>query len=245
MAADGYPSTASGHGGYASSYAVAAQPPAPPMAPPRLHWANWAAVVGAAAMFLALVAVALDLPSTVLYDESAPGKRVLYEGYDPVKANAAVDSNMRYIRAATGDAPKQYNGLLASIDESEDVMPAMGVGVGKMSANVDGIDQGLGKVLTVTRQMGVDMSVMSLTSASSARTMAEVSADMKTLGATMRDLYGESDQLERAMARIERRARGIAAARTGPAASNARELNAVLPADLPTPQTSLSPGGAQ
>lgn len=240
MAVEDYPQAFGGAAtaGGPSSYATGARPHRPHV---QLHWSNWIALGGGVAMFVALLAVAIDLPATAFYDEAAPGKRVLYEGHDPMRVSNAIDSNMKYIRTATGNGADQYNGLLASVDRSEEVMPLMGAGVSEMDGSVKAIDAGLSKVLASTKQMAADMAVMQATSASSATTMAQVDDDIAKLGATMRSLYGESEQLDAALRRIERKARGLAQERIAPAVKGARELNGVLPPDVPAPRTSLTP----
>lgn len=218
-----------------------------------MHWSNWFAVAGGVAMFVALLAVVLDLPATAFYDRSAPGERVLYEGHDPMRMSNAIDANMKYIREATDDEAGHYNALLTSINDSEEPLPLMADGMKGMTASVESIDRGLGKVLSATRRMGVDMSVMAATSASSGRTMVQMEQDLSALSAMIEDLYGESAELDAALRRIERQAHAIGRDGTGAAAQSARDLNAVLPDGIPPARTTLDapaaggqpPAGAQ
>jgi len=241
MAQDSYP-TASVHP--LPAHAAYADMP-PPRARVHLHWSNWVAIAGGGAMALALVLVALGIPSSFGYDESEPGAQTKYEGWNPSKINASIDANMKYLVEATGYEKGAYNYSIRAVDESETPLPAMGARVNEMNTAVEGIDSSLGDVLTATERMNADMLVMAATSGKSAATMRVVAADLKTLSTTMRSLYGESKALDTAMARIEKKAAAIAKTRTAPAAAETRKLNGVLPHDVPSPVTSLEPGDAQ
>jgi uncharacterized protein YoxC len=192
-------------------------------------------------MIVALVLVLTGTPAKMAYDQNAPGKRVLYKGSDMMALTGSIDQNMKYIREETSDAPDKYNALLADINKSEQAIPELAASIESMAVGVAAIEASLKEVQATTDTMQADMEAMGQTTQNSAATMSSLNANVGGIGASMTALKDASAELARSMSGIETMATDIAKNGTGKALSQTKELNAALPATVPTATTTLEP----
>jgi uncharacterized protein YoxC len=191
-------------------------------------------------MIVALVLVITGTPAKMAYDQDAAGKRVNYTGSDMMALTGSIDQNMKYIREETSDNPNKYNALLADINKSEQAIPELAASIESMAVGVKAIELSLKEVQATTDTMQADMEAMGQTTESSAATMSGLNANVGGIGASMTALKDASAQLAKSMSGIESMATGIAKNGTGKAQT--KELNAALPATVPTATTTLEPG---
>ena len=231
--------SAVGYSNGMSSYAAASLPQPEPV---RATWSTFVLGGGCLAMFVALLLVIAGVPASMFYDPNGKGERNRNTSHDPLKMSQSIDKNMKYVSENTGYKPNEYNGYLTSVADSEKAVPTMAEAVGEMTASVEQIDTGLTGVLDTTIRMQGDMEAMATTSANSATTMGALNGDIGELSGAMNDMYNATLQLTTAMGGIEKKAAAIAVNGTKAALKTTRELNAALPATIPAPKTSLTPG---
>ena len=124
---------------------------------PQPAWPNWLLAAGAAAMAIALMLVLAGVPAKLFYDIDGEGRVNKNTSHDPLAMSRSIDLNMKYIKKNAGYDEGQYNGLLSSINKSEDAVPALAQADVAMSASLEKIDTGLTEVLATTEAMRVDM----------------------------------------------------------------------------------------
>lgn len=217
---------------------------APQGMPParKSQWSVGVVAIGCLAMFVALLLTLGGVPAKLFYDAASAGERNRNTSHDMMKMSSSIDRNMKYIRERTAYEPDAYNGLLRSIRTSEQVVPQMAQSVGALTDTVTKIDSSLTQVQATTGQMAEGMTAMAATSAQSAQTMGALQSGVGEISGAMGQLLATTRVLTGNMDAVQAKAHGIATNRTARALQNARELNGVLPAEVPKPTTSLDPG---
>lgn len=212
----------------------------------RIAWQTVVLGIGCGAMALALVVVTLGIPAKMGYNIDGAGQLNENTSWDMLAMSKSIDQNIKYVEANTSDKQGAYNGLLNSINKSEDAIPTLAAGIADMMAAVIAIDKGLGAVAGTTEVMGTDMAEMARISGQSSETMQSLNSDIEILSKAMADLLEATGQLTGKMGGIETMAKQIAVQRTALARKQAQALNKELPDRVPTATTdAVAGGGAQ
>ncbi len=236
---------------FASSYAVGgsqpngpagAQPAAvgvvlPPPRPERMHWSTILFVAGVAVCAVALIATIAGVPGRLGYDVDGAPNRNKPTSNDPLKVQASIDGNMKWIDRNSADAPGMYLGSIKGVNRSAGAIGGMAQALMTMDAAVARIDAGLGAMGTATRDLGSEIDAMAATSGASASTMQALGSDIGFLSRQMVGLADATEQLTTKMSAIEAKAGGIAEGGTSEALKNTKDLNQSLPEGVPVPVT--------
>lgn len=207
----------------------------------RMHWSTWVFVAGMAAMALSLAAVALGIPAKLGYSASTGGQVDTYDGYDPMKLSASIDSNIKYLDRITGDGAGGNVSLLRTTRDNLAPVDTLAKKVAAMGADVKAIDAGLGGMLATTQALRSDMQGMLEVSRSSGATMGSLAGDVEAMSAAMSAMYAAAGKLTTAMASVEAGSKRIANSGTSTARESAAELNGLLPEEVPPARTDLPP----
>lgn len=199
--------------------------------------------VGCTAMFTALVLVIAGVPARIGYDVDGPPNRNVNHSHDMLKMSQSIDGNMKYIKQRTGHGEDEYNGLQTSINGSEDAIEPLSSGVANLTTAVKSIDSRMTSVQSTTRSMTGDMEEMATISAQSADTMDALGSNVDSIASSMGQLSTATRSLTDSMGGIERAAKKIADTHTSKALAITRDLNHVMPASVPAPQTTFAPDG--
>lgn len=236
---------------FASSYAVGSSTPTPrgpalapqeaaPLPPPRpqrMHWSTILFTAGMAVCALALLATVAGVPGKLGYALDGAPNRNEPDSMDPLELTQSLDGNMKWIAQQSGDGTGGYVGFIRSINRKEAAIPAMVSALVAMDESVRAIDTGLAGMGKATTAMGDDVAAMRATSAASGETMRALGADIGFLSRSMVELAGATQQLTTRMAKIERKAAGIADGGTSEALRNSKALSESLPDGIPMPLT--------
>ncbi len=214
-----------------------AEDPRPTPAPQKLHWSTLVFVGGMCVCAIALLATLAGVPGSMAYDVDGAPNRNEPNSNDPMAINRSLDGNMKWIDQSSSDAKGSYVGLIKSINQSEAAIPAMVQALAAMDTSVRAIDSGLAGLSSVTTGMGTDLASMADVSGASGSTMTDLGADIGFLSKSMLELAGSTEELTARMAKIEKKAGGIAANGTSAALTNTKALNDSLPDDVPVPTT--------
>ena len=236
---------------YASSYAVGGpqpqvatgmQPAAhaavlPPPRPQRMHWSTILFTVGMAVCAIALLFTIAGVPGRLGYDVDGAPDRNKPNSNDPMKIQASIDGNMKWIDANSADAKGKYLGSIKSVNRNAAAIGGMAQALMTMDAAVARIDAGLGAMGDSTRALGSEIDAMAATSSASAGTMQSLGDDIGFLSRSMVGLADATEQLTTKMSAIEAKAAGIADGGTSAALQSTKELNQSLPEGVPVPVT--------
>jgi hypothetical protein len=191
-----------------------------------------------------LLATLAGVPARMGYDRDGAPARVEPDSSDPLANMKSVDANLKWIAQASGPGSGEYLGWMRAINAKEASIPAMITAITAMDSAVRAIDAGLGSVEATTTRMNADMAAMSKASAASGASMGSLDTEVGLLSKSMLSLAATTQQLTQRMSAIEQEAGGIATDGTAGALAIAKELNAVLPAEVPAPVLTGTPAAA-